>query len=199
MDEKRKDYRERRLREELERYRQERPKIQQQFSDLKRDLAQVSESEWANVPEVGDARNRKQRNPRAEKFTPLPDSVLARNLGGETTSSINPSSGLASMLPGTTSGMLTPSGDLDLRKIGQARNNLMNVKLSQVSDSVEGQTVVDPKGYLTDLQSMIPSYGGDIKYVITYIFINYLIIALFVILYKVNDNDFILIKTFLFQ
>ncbi|CAB0041928.1 unnamed protein product [Trichogramma brassicae] len=164
MDEKRKDYRERRLREELERYRQERPKIQQQFSDLKRDLASVSESEWRNVPEVGDARNRKQRNPRAEKFTPLPDSVLARNLGGETATTIDPSSGLASMLPGVaTPGMLTPTGDLDLRKIGQARNNLMNVKLRQVSDSVEGQTVVDPKGYLTDLQSMIPTYGGDIN------------------------------------
>lgn len=39
----------------------------------------------------------------------------------------------------------------------------MNVKLSQVSDSVTGQTVVDPKGYLTDLQSMIPTYGGDIN------------------------------------
>ena len=164
MDEKRKDYREKRLQAELERYRQERPKIQQQFSDLKRELASVSESEWNNVPEVGDARNRKQRNPRAEKYTPLPDSVLARNLGGETTTSIDPSSGLASMLPGVaTPGMLTPTGDLDLRKIGQARNNLMNVKLSQVSDSVGGQTVVDPKGYLTDLQSMIPSHGGDIN------------------------------------
>lgn len=54
-------------------------------------------------------------------------------------------------------------GDLDLRKIGQARNTLMTVKLSQVSDSVTGQTVVDPKGYLTDLQSMIPTYGGDIN------------------------------------
>lgn len=39
----------------------------------------------------------------------------------------------------------------------------MTVKLSQVSDSVTGQTVVDPKGYLTDLQSMIPTYGGDIN------------------------------------
>lgn len=164
MDEKRKEYREKRLREELERYRQERPKIQQQFSDLKRELVNVSEEEWKNVPEVGDARNRKQRNPRAEKFTPLPDSVLARNLGGETSTSIDPSSGLASMMPGVaTPGMLTPTGDLDLRKIGQARNTLMNVKLNQVSDSVEGQTVVDPKGYLTDLQSMIPTYGGDIN------------------------------------
>lgn len=154
MDEKRKEYREKRLREELERYRQERPKIQQQFSDLKRELVNVSEYDWKNVPEVGDARNRKQRNPRAEKFTPLPDSILSHNLGGETTHSIDSS---------TTPGMLTPTGDLDLRKIGQARNTLMNVKLMQASDSVEGQTVVDPKGYLTDLQSMIPTYGGDIN------------------------------------
>jgi len=163
MDEKRKDYREKRLREELERYRQERPKIQQQFSDLKRNLTEVSEDEWRSIPEVGDARNKKVRNPRAEKFTPLPDSVLSRNLGGESSSTIDPSSGLASAVPGTASGMLTPTGDLDLRKIGQARNSLMNVKLSQVSDSVSGQTVVDPKGYLTDLQSMIPTYGGDIN------------------------------------
>ena len=36
----------------------------------------------------------------------------------------------------------------------------MDIKLNQVSDSVAGQTVVDPKGYLTDLQSMLPSYAG---------------------------------------
>lgn len=36
--------------------------------------------------------------------------------------------------------------------------------LYQVSDSVSGQTVVDPKGYLTDLNSMIPTHGGDIRY-----------------------------------
>lgn len=34
----------------------------------------------------------------------------------------------------------------------------------QVSDSVSGQTVVDPKGYLTDLNSMIPTHGGDIRW-----------------------------------
>ena len=59
--------------------------------------------------------------------------------------------------------MLTPTGQLDLRKIGEARNTLMDLKLKQTSDSVSGQTVVDPKGYLTDLQSMIPTYGGDIN------------------------------------
>ena len=39
----------------------------------------------------------------------------------------------------------------------------MDLKLKQSSDSVSGQTVVDPKGYLTDLQSMIPTHGGDIN------------------------------------
>jgi len=41
MDERRKQYREQREREELEKYREERPKIQQMFSDLKRKLSTV--------------------------------------------------------------------------------------------------------------------------------------------------------------
>jgi len=55
---------------------------------------------------------------------------------------------MASPLPGTATGMLTSTGDLDLRKISQARNTLMDLKLKQTSDSVSGQTVVDPKGNL---------------------------------------------------
>jgi len=166
QDERRKTYREKRRREELETFRQERPKIQQMYSDLKRELAQVTDDEWASIPSVGDARNKRQRNPRMERFTPLPDSVLARNMGGEQVSVIDPSSGLASMMPGTTSthpGLATPSGELDLRKIGQARNTLMGLKLNQASNNVGGQTVIDPKGYLTDMHSMLPSYGGDIN------------------------------------
>ena len=61
----------------------------------------------------------------------------------------------------THSGM--QSGDIDMKKIGQARNTLMHMKLTQVSDSVSGQTVIDPKGYLTEMQSMLPNYGGDIN------------------------------------
>ncbi|KAK6173698.1 hypothetical protein SNE40_017104 [Patella caerulea] len=168
MDEKRKERREEKLRQELERFRQERPKIQQQFSDLKRDLAQVSSDEWLSLPEVGDARNRKQRNARTEKFTPVPDSVLAK---AAASSGMNPNlsaqdqkfGGLTSPFGTITPGFSTSSSDIDMRKIGQARNTLMDIKLTQVSDSVTGQTVVDPKGYLTDLQSMLPSHGGDIN------------------------------------
>ncbi|KAK3087474.1 hypothetical protein FSP39_006402 [Pinctada imbricata] len=169
MDEKRKERREMKLKEELEKYRQERPKIQQQFSDLKRDLASVSEDDWLNLPEVGDARNKKQRNARAEKFTPVPDSVLARaaQSQGQSTSITDRDQKYGGMNTPfgaiTPLGTSTPGGDIDMKKIGQARNTLMDIKLTQVSDSVSGQTVVDPKGYLTDLQSMLPSHGGDIN------------------------------------
>ena len=167
MDEKRKQYREERERKEVEEFRQERPKIQQQFSDLKRELSKVSDDEWNAIPDVGDARNRKQRTAGLrEKYTPISDSLLAKSLGGDQVSTLDPTSSLASVIPGTSTsgpGMLTPSGDLDIRKIAQARNTLMDLKLKQSSDSVTGQTVVDPKGYLTDMNSMIPTYGGDIN------------------------------------
>ncbi|KAL7985679.1 hypothetical protein Chor_004249 [Crotalus horridus] len=126
MDERRKERREQREKEEIEKYRMERPKIQQQFSDLKRKLAEVTEEEWLSIPEVGDARNKRQRNPRYEKLTPVPDSFFAKHLqSGENHTSVDPR--------------------------------------QTVSDSVSGQTVVDPKGYLTDLNSMIPTHGGDIN------------------------------------
>ncbi len=67
LDERRRDYREKKYKAAIEQYRKERPKIQQEFSDLKRQLSYVSEGEWAAIPEVGDARNKSKRNPRAER------------------------------------------------------------------------------------------------------------------------------------
>lgn len=162
QDEKRKDRREKRFKEEVEKFRQERPKIQQQFSDLKRKLNDVSFDEWLNIPEVGDARNKRQRNARAEKLTPIPDSILAKSaMSNQETTVLNSMEQKYGGITSSVAGMATP--DIDMKKIGQARNTLMDMKLTQVSDSVSGQTVVDPKGYLTDLQSMLPNYGGDIN------------------------------------
>uniref|UniRef100_A0A8C3Q4T7 Pre-mRNA-processing factor 6 n=1 Tax=Geospiza parvula TaxID=87175 RepID=A0A8C3Q4T7_GEOPR len=178
MDERRKERREQREKEEIEKYRMERSKIQQQFLDLKRKLAEVTEEEWLSIPEVGDARNKWQRNPCYEKLTPVPDSFIAKHLqSGESHTSVDPRQtqfgGLNTPYPGGLNtpypggmmpGLMTPgTGELDMRKIGQARNTLMGIRLSQVSDSVSGQTVVGPKGYLTDLNSMIPTHRGDIN------------------------------------
>lgn len=94
LDERGKALREAKTRQELERYRQERPKIQQQFSDLKASLKEVTESEWMSIPVVGDARNRKKRVMRQDKFTPVPDSLLAHQAriasGGEKLVYIDP-------------------------------------------------------------------------------------------------------------
>lgn len=103
----------------------ERPKIQQQFSDLKvqwqevfnlstfiiiccelcctehlillqRKLSEVSEEEWLSIPEVGDARNKRQRNPRYEKLTPVPDSFFSKHLqSGENHTTVDPLQGVS--------------------------------------------------------------------------------------------------------
>lgn len=148
---------------------------------LQRKLAEVTEEEWLSIPEVGDARNKRQRNPRYEKLTPVPDSFFAKHLQtGENHTSVDPRQtvswgrgpgarglptgggagsprreqarlrpfspqqfgglntpypgGLNTPYPGgMTPGLMTPgTGELDMRKIGQARNTLMDMRLSQV-------------------------------------------------------------------
>lgn len=59
---------------------------------LQRALADVSPEEWVNIPDVGDARNKKQRNAhiRPDRYTPIPDSVLSMGLGGGSHTSLDP-------------------------------------------------------------------------------------------------------------
>jgi len=71
--------REEREREELQKIRELRPKIQQQFADLKRELAKVSEEEWAAIPDIGDRSIKKQK--RQERcvlhlLKPVPNSAV---------------------------------------------------------------------------------------------------------------------------
>ena len=66
--------REAREAEELAKHRAERPKIQQQFADLKRGLAEVSDAEWENLPEVGNLTRKKRK--RDDRSFVVPDSVL---------------------------------------------------------------------------------------------------------------------------
>ena len=103
----------------MEKYRQERPKIQQQFSDLKRQLGDVSYDEWMSIPEVGDARNKKQRNARADKLTPIPDSILAKAaLSGQDSTSLDSREQKYGGIASTIAGISTPSTEIDMKKIG---------------------------------------------------------------------------------
>lgn len=67
ISERRKARREAREKEELEKYRQLHPKIQEQFIDLKRNMATVSVDEWANIPEVADMRTMKRKKENARE------------------------------------------------------------------------------------------------------------------------------------
>ncbi|KAJ3218692.1 hypothetical protein HDU67_004474 [Dinochytrium kinnereticum] len=166
MDERRKERREAREREELERYRKERPKIQQQFAELKRGLSEVTAEQWANLPEVGDMvrkRGKKNNSRLGDRYTPIPDSVL---LGA------TQSQGYASALDSQQQmlgGIATPASSnldgtlTDFVQFGQARDKVLGLKLDQISDSVSGQTTIDPKGYLTDLNSIVVKSDAEIS------------------------------------
>lgn len=161
MDERRKARREAREKEELEKYRSERPKISQQFADIKRTLSTVDEDAWNAIPEAGNLTGKARRKqPKMDRFTPVPDSVLAaakdKNQLANTIDATDQSlGGIAT--PSLDSGMMT-----DFKQIGEARDKVLGLKLDQLSDSVSGKTNIDPKGYLTDLNSVVLKSDAEI-------------------------------------
>lgn len=80
MDERRRARREKREQEEAERIRKERPPIQEQFADLKRGLSEMTNEEWASLPEVMNLTG-KRRKKMEDRFSGrsfvVPDSVIA--------------------------------------------------------------------------------------------------------------------------
>ncbi|KAI9177455.1 hypothetical protein LWI28_015435 [Acer negundo] len=149
MDSRRKDRREARLKQEIEKYRASNPKITEQFADLKRKMHTISAQEWDNIPEIGDysSRNKKKR---FGSFVPVPDTLLEKaRQEKEHVTALDPKSRAAG-------GTETPWGHTpvtDLIAVGEGRGTVLSLKLDRLSNSVSGLTVVDPKGYLTDLKS----------------------------------------------
>jgi pre-mRNA-processing factor 6 len=74
MDERRRVRREAREQKDLKNYRKSRPKIQQQFEDIKRSLKDVTEDEWESIPEVSSIKKPKKENPKERQ---VPCSVVA--------------------------------------------------------------------------------------------------------------------------
>lgn len=159
MDSRRKDRREARLKQEIEKYRASNPKITEQFADLKRKLYTLSAQEWDSIPEIGDysLRNKKKK---FESFVPVPDTLLEKaRQEQEHVTALDPKSRAA----GGTETPWSQTPVTDLTAVGEGRGTVLSLKLDRLSDSVSGLTVVDPKGYLTDLKSMKITSDAEIS------------------------------------
>ncbi|MCJ1366193.1 hypothetical protein MMC16_005319 [Acarospora aff. strigata] len=172
MDRRRKIRREARERQEREEYERNNPKIQQQFADLKRSLASVSDEDWANIPEVGDltGKNRRSKQNLRQRFYAVPDSVIAGARDATQFETTLTDDGTQTNGSGTDNADGTMTNFAD---IGAARDKVLRVRLDQAAqgsgaDSVAGSaTNIDPKGYLTSLTKSEMKAGevevGDIK------------------------------------
>lgn len=127
-------------------------KIGSQFRDLKEQLANVSESEWAAIPDVGDYSLRFKQKRRQDTFTPITDSLLeSRSMTNADATSGNATlSGTAQVVDEKSSGFKSVA---NMTGLAEARGTVLGMSLDRMGDSVTGQTVVDPKGYLTSLSN----------------------------------------------
>lgn len=162
--------REAREAQERKEYEANNPKIQQQFSDLKRSLASVSDEDWANIPEVGDltGKNRRTKQNLRQRFYAVPDSVIAGARDSTQFDTTMAEDGPSGSGADSVDGTMTNFAD-----IGAARDKVLQVKLDQAAlgsgnDSTAGtSTNIDPKGYLTSLSKSEIKLGeaevGDIN------------------------------------
>lgn len=158
----RKKQREAREQAEQDEYERNNPKIQQQFSDLKRALATVTDDEWANLPEVGDltGKNRRSKKALRERMYAVPDSALAaaRDAGQMGTTVMD-----EDMAPSAGGGDAADGTMTNFAKIGAARDKVLKSRLEQAgSDSVAPgtSTSIDPQGYLTSLDKNKAATGN---------------------------------------
>ena len=129
----------------MEKFRSENPNVVETFRDLKRDLKDVSYAEWDAIPDIGDYSIKKKKL--NVGFMPAPDTLLAKALAEKET---------------TNTAVDDGGAEQDLTAVGEGRGTVLGLKLDRLSDSVTGQTTIDPKGYLTDLGSQKITSAADI-------------------------------------
>jgi pre-mRNA-processing factor 6 len=141
--------REAREKQEQEEYDRNNPKISEQFADLKRGLATMTDDDWANLPDAGDmtGKNRRTKQDMKKRFYAVPDSVIA---GARDSTQFETSVQEDGNGADANDGTMTNFAD-----IGAARGKVLNARLDQAAqgDSQSGgtSTSIDPKGYLTSL------------------------------------------------
>ena len=144
MDSRRKEAREAKEREQIVQFREENPNVAETFRELKRGLKDVSYAEWDAIPDIGDYTIKKKKLNAG--FAPPPDTLLAKALAEKET--VNAAA---------------DDGEQDLTAVGEGRGTVLGLKLDRLSDSVTGQTTIDPKGYLTSLGSQKITSAAEIS------------------------------------
>ncbi|OLY79080.1 Pre-mRNA-splicing factor prp1 [Smittium mucronatum] len=161
MDLRRKARREKREKEELKAYREERPAIEAQFSDQKRQLAVLTEDDWASIPEATNQSGQKRKKEtKMERFSAIPDTLIS-SYSGSINQPLHEIQNSGVETPLSNSGAVT-----NFAEIGKARDRVLGIKLDQAEGSLSVNSSVDPKGYLTSLNSVVvksASEVGDIQ------------------------------------
>ncbi|KAL2404126.1 Pre-mRNA-splicing factor prp1 [Exophiala dermatitidis] len=154
-------FREQREKEELEEYNRKNPKISEEFAALKRNLATVSDEDWANLPEPGDltGKNRRSKQNLRQRFYPVPDTVLAGARDSTEFQTSVQDDGIQTSAD-NKDGTMTNFAD-----IGAARDKVLKARLDRAAQMDAGTgsaSTIDPKGYLTSLaQTELSSLGAD--------------------------------------
>lgn len=127
-----------------------RERIGAQFRELKEKLADVTEDEWMNIPDVGDnSLKHKQRNRREDTFTPITDTLLESKILTNTDATAGNKAISATTVD--TSGFQSVVANMS--GLAEARGTVLGMSLDKMADSVAGQATVDRSGYLTSLSS----------------------------------------------
>jgi pre-mRNA-processing factor 6 len=153
MDERRKTRKEKKQLENLEKFRNERPTIQQTFSDLKGQLRTLKPEDWDNIPEIGDYTIKKRK---IERYVPNTDKNIEKGLlDNQLVNAIDPINfnKLGSETP--ISSASTGKFGENLNELGQVKNSVLSLVFDKMSDSVSGMKSVNPVGYITEMNSVI--------------------------------------------
>ena len=128
------------------------------FADTKEKLGQISESEWAAIPEVGD-HTLQYKEKKEDIYTPVPENILE-----------------TARLSEAVSGVVSETNSLfdDVHRLSGARGQMLQHKFDHISRSglereASASLNVDAKGYLSELSdtsgSVASSFAeiGDVK------------------------------------
>ncbi|KAJ2846000.1 U4/U6 x U5 tri-snRNP complex subunit Prp1, partial [Coemansia erecta] len=147
------------------------PVIEEQLRGIKRQLQSMSADEWDAIPDVSQlaemaSRAKKRRanttNRRGERMYRVSDSTLVAGLGmagvDQSIGGGDPLVPSAAANGAQADGMAT-----NFMALGQARDDVLRMKLDQAgTDSATGKTTIDPRGYLTSLNTVAVKSAAEI-------------------------------------